>query len=69
MELCTIMLLQASKVYTSIVFETLQSEYERSMAACANALGGNNKYGVSIGSLDGTFEQERIVIDDPFNRT
>jgi zinc finger SWIM domain-containing protein 3 len=67
--MATPMLVEASKVYTPVIFETFQSEYERSMAACAKALDGNNKYVVSIGSLDGTFEQERIVIGDPLAQT
>jgi zinc finger SWIM domain-containing protein 3 len=38
--MCTLMLVQASKVNTPIIFETFQSEYERSIAACANTLDG-----------------------------
>jgi zinc finger SWIM domain-containing protein 3 len=38
--MCTLMLLQASEVNTPIIFETFQSEYERSIAACANTLDG-----------------------------
>ena len=45
------MLLQASKLYTSIVFEAFQSEYERSMAACTTSLEGNNEYVVAVGVL------------------
>jgi zinc finger SWIM domain-containing protein 3 len=68
-KMCTLMLVEASKVYTPIIFESFQKEYERSMAACAKALDGHNKYIVSIGSLDGTFEEERIVIGDPLAQT
>jgi zinc finger SWIM domain-containing protein 3 len=65
------MLVQASKVYTPVIFEAFQSEYERSMAACSRVLDGDNIYGVSIGYLSGdmSFEEERIVTYDPFNQT
>jgi zinc finger SWIM domain-containing protein 3 len=65
----TPMLVQASKVYTPIIFEAFQSEYERSMAACIKVLDGN-KYVVAIGSLHGdlTFEDERLVIGDPLTK-
>jgi zinc finger SWIM domain-containing protein 3 len=33
MRMCTPMLVQVSKVYTPVIFEAFQSEYERSMAA------------------------------------
>jgi zinc finger SWIM domain-containing protein 3 len=33
-QMCTPMLVQASQVYTPVIFEAFQSEYERSMAAC-----------------------------------
>ncbi|XP_044331085.1 protein FAR1-RELATED SEQUENCE 5 isoform X2 [Triticum aestivum] len=67
----TPMLVQASKVYTPIIFEAFQGEYERSMAACCRVLDGNNKFGVAIGSLhdDLQFEEERIVIGDPLTQT
>jgi zinc finger SWIM domain-containing protein 3 len=66
----TPMLVQASKVYTPIIFEAFQSEYERSMAAYIKLLDGN-KYVVVIGNLHGdlTFEDERLVIDDLLNQT
>ena len=35
------MLIQASKMYTPIILEALQGEYERSMVACSTALEGN----------------------------
>ncbi|XP_047045760.1 protein FAR1-RELATED SEQUENCE 5-like isoform X2 [Lolium rigidum] len=65
----TPMLVQASKVYTPIIFEGFQSGYERSMVACIKVLDGN-KYVVAIGSFHGdlTFEDERLVIDDPLNK-
>ena len=69
--MCTPILVQASQVYTPIFFEAFQSEYERSMAACARVLDGDNKYAIAIGRLHGDlhFEEERIVIGDPFNQT
>jgi zinc finger SWIM domain-containing protein 3 len=69
--MCTLILVQASQVYTPIFFEAFQSEYERSMAACARVLDGDNKYAIAIGRLHGDlhFEEERIVIGDPFNQT
>jgi zinc finger SWIM domain-containing protein 3 len=67
----TPMLVLASEVYTPIIFESFQSEYERSMAACTRLLDGNNKFAVAIGSLHGDlkFEEERIVIGDPLTQT
>ena len=47
----TPMLIQASKLYTPIIFEAFQCEYERSMAACTTPLEGKNEYLVTIGSL------------------
>ena len=69
--MCTPMLVQASKVYTPVIFEAFQSEYERSMAACTRILEGDNKYAVAIGSLHGDlrFEEERTVTSDPLNQT
>jgi zinc finger SWIM domain-containing protein 3 len=65
------MLLQASKLYTPIVFEAFQSEYERSMAACTTPLEGKNEYVVAVGSLDEncTFEKEYMVIGDRTHQT
>jgi zinc finger SWIM domain-containing protein 3 len=65
------MLLQAGKLYTAPIFEAFQAEYERSMAACARELDGNNTYVVSIVRSDGDFssEKERIVIGDPLEQT
>ena len=50
-KMCTTMLVQASKMYTLVIFEAFQGEYERSMATCAKALDGNNCV-ISIGSLE-----------------
>nr|CAE04392.2 OSJNBb0006L01.4 [Oryza sativa Japonica Group] len=65
------MLLQASKVYTPIIFEAFQGEYERSMAACTKALDGDNEFLVSIRSFEGdlTFEEEYRVVGDPSEQT
>jgi hypothetical protein len=38
------MLIEPSKLYTTIIFEEFQGEYERSMAACTRALERNNEY-------------------------
>nr|ABF95222.1 transposon protein, putative, unclassified [Oryza sativa Japonica Group] len=67
----TPMLLQASKVYTPIIFEAFKGEYERSMAACTKALDGDNEFLVSIGSFEGdlTFEEEYRVVGDPSEQT
>ncbi|XP_008670011.3 protein FAR1-RELATED SEQUENCE 5 [Zea mays] len=69
--MCTPMLIQASDVYTPVIFEAFQVEYERSMAACTTVLDGDNKYTVTIGNLSGdlSFEEERIVTANPFNQT
>ena len=55
------MLVQAGKLYTSIIFEAFQGEYERSLAACTKALGGTNEYLVG----DFTYEEEYKVVGDP----
>ena len=67
----TPMLIQASKLYTPVIFEAFQGEYERSMAACTMALEGDHEYLVSIGSFDGTctLEKEYKVIGDPVEQT
>jgi zinc finger SWIM domain-containing protein 3 len=57
-QMCTPMLVQASQVYTPIISEAFQSEYERSMAACARVLDGDNKYAITIGSLHGDLSFE-----------
>ena len=49
----TPMLLQASEVYTPVIFEAFQSEYERSIAACARVLDGEHKYVVAVVNLLG----------------
>jgi zinc finger SWIM domain-containing protein 3 len=69
-QMCTPMLVQASQVYTPIIFEAFQSEYERSMVACARVLEEDNKYAIAIGRMhaDLSFEEERIVIGDPINQ-
>jgi len=68
--MCTPMLVQPSQVYTPVIFEAFQSEYERSMAACARALDGEHKYAVAVGNLLGEVnsELEYTVIGDPLNR-
>ncbi|KAL6646596.1 hypothetical protein ACP70R_015673 [Stipagrostis hirtigluma subsp. patula] len=67
----TPMLLQASKLYTPIIFEAFQGEYERSMTACTKVVDGNNQYLVAIGSLDEnlTLEDEYKVIGNPLEQT
>jgi len=58
----TPMLVQASKIYTHPIFEAFQTEYERSMAACARPLSGNDTYAVAIVRANGDLssEQEHI---------
>jgi len=51
--MCTPMLVQASQVYTPVIFEAFQSEYERSMAACARALDGEHRCAAAVGNLLG----------------
>ena len=63
------MLLQLSKLYTPIIFEAFQGEYERSMAACTTALEGNSEYLVSIYHEDFRYEKEYKVIGDPLQQT
>jgi len=59
------MLVQASKLYTPIIFEAFQGEYERSLAACTKALDGINEYVVG----DFTYEEEYKVVGDPLKET
>jgi len=67
----TPMLIQTSNMYTPIIFEAFQGEYERSMVACTTALDGNNCYLTAIGSLEEnfTFEKEYKVFGDPLEQT
>jgi zinc finger SWIM domain-containing protein 3 len=67
----TPMLIQASKLYTSPIFEAFQNEYERSMVACTMTLECQNEYIMVIGSLDEnpTFEKQYKVIGDPSKQT
>lgn len=66
----TPMLLQVSKLYTPIIFEAFQSEYERSIASRIEVL-GNNEYLVAIASLDQEliFEDEHRVTGNPMEET
>nr|AAS58488.1 putative transposase [Triticum monococcum] len=59
------MLVQASKLYTHVIFEAFQGEFERSLAACTKALDGNNEYLVG----DFTYEEEYKVTGDPLKET
>nr|AAR06353.1 hypothetical protein [Oryza sativa Japonica Group]ABF96364.1 transposon protein, putative, unclassified [Oryza sativa Japonica Group] len=56
-----------SKLYTPIIFEAFQAEYERFMAACAEVLDGDNKYLVAIGDENLAFEEEYMVADNTLN--
>ena len=58
------MLVDASKLYTPIIFEAFQGEYERSLAACTKALHGNNEFLVG----DCIYEEYK-VIGDPLKQT
>ncbi|WVZ92986.1 hypothetical protein U9M48_039013 [Paspalum notatum var. saurae] len=59
------MLVQTSKLYTPIIFEDFQAEYERSLATCTKALENNNEYLVG----DFAFEEEHKVVGDPLKQT
>ena len=59
------MLVDASKLYTPIIFEAFQGEYERSLAACTKALHGNNEFLVG----DCIYEEEYKVIGDLLKQT
>jgi hypothetical protein len=65
------MLLQASKLYTPIIFEAFQSQYVRSMTACTKVLDGNNEYLVATGSLgeELVLEEECKVIGNPLDQS
>jgi zinc finger SWIM domain-containing protein 3 len=58
-------LLQASKLYTPIIFEAFQGEYERSLAACTKALDEDNAY--LVGHC--IYEEEYKVVGDPLKQT
>jgi hypothetical protein len=58
----TTMLVQVSKLYTPLIFEAFQLQYERSVVACARPLDGENEYLVTIGNEDLIFEKEYKVI-------
>jgi hypothetical protein len=64
-------LLQACKLYTTIIFEVFQGQYERSMAACTKVLEGNHEYLIATGSLgeDLVLEEEYKVIGNPLDQT
>nr|XP_015648302.1 protein FAR1-RELATED SEQUENCE 5-like isoform X2 [Oryza sativa Japonica Group] len=69
--MCTPMLVRANQVYTPVIFEAFQSEYERSMAACARVLDGEHRYAVVVGNLLGEVSsevEEYTVIGDPLNQ-
>ena len=51
--MCTPMLVQASQVYTPVIFGAFQSEYERSIAVCARVLDGEHIYVVAVVNLLG----------------
>jgi zinc finger SWIM domain-containing protein 3 len=65
------MLLQASKMYTPIIFEAFQGQYARSMTACTRVLDGNYEYLVATGSLGEEFvlDEEYRVIGNPLDQT
>ncbi|KAG2561436.1 hypothetical protein PVAP13_8KG213706 [Panicum virgatum] len=68
--MCTPMLVQASQVYSPVIFKAFQSEYKRSMAACARALDGEHRHAVAVGNLLGevSSERESTVIGDLLNQ-
>jgi hypothetical protein len=59
------MLLQASKLYTPIIFEAFQEEYERSLAACTKALDGTHEY--LVGYFTNKVEYQ--ILGDPLKQT
>jgi len=52
-------------LYTPIIFEAFQGEYEISLAACTEALNENNAYLVG----DCIYEEEYKVVGDPLKQT
>ena len=63
--------MKTSKLYTPVIFECFQIEYERSTAAWTEVLDGLYEYMVKIGSLceNPTFEEEYKVIGNPSEQT
>jgi zinc finger SWIM domain-containing protein 3 len=66
----TFMWVQARKIYTPVIFECFQSEYERSTADCI-VQDRNQGYMVKIGCLceKPTFDEECKVICNPTEQT
>jgi hypothetical protein len=62
-------LVHASKLYTPIIFEAFPAEYERSTAACARAMDGDNEYLVAVGDENMKFENEYKVIGNTLEQT
>jgi len=58
-------------LYTPVIFEAFQSQYEMSMTACTKVLDGNNEYLVAAGSLgeDLVLGKEYKVIGNPLDQT
>ena len=67
----TPMLVQASQVYTPVIFECFQKEYERSIAACTKQLNVEYEFAVTISTPfeAPTFEKECKVIANPLEQT
>ena len=65
------MLVQASQVYTPIIFECFQKEYERSIAACTKQLNVEYEFAATISTPfeAPTFEEESKVIANPLEQT
>lgn len=49
--------MQASKLYTPLIFEAIQKEYERGRTACARSL-DRDEYFVDVGDEDLIFEKD-----------
>jgi zinc finger SWIM domain-containing protein 3 len=65
----TPILVQASKLYTPVIFEAFQAEYEWSTTACARALDGDHEYLVAVADENLNFENEYKVIGNSLEQT
>jgi zinc finger SWIM domain-containing protein 3 len=60
----TPILVQTSKIYTSVIFEAFQAEYEKSLAVYIIDSNRSTEFSIAIGALveSSTLEEERTVI-------
>jgi zinc finger SWIM domain-containing protein 3 len=67
----TPILIQTSKIYTPVILEAFQAEYEKSLAAYIIDSNRSTEFSIAIGALGelSTLEEERTVIVDLADQT